>query len=111
MRAVIRAAGMVMKVDGHPRRAAHATPTPITMFKTFLPRAPGIAAAAALGAFCSLPIFGQVNIPQLRGDAGVLSGTLLEPGLHFGLLYASYEPTHVVASTETVMPRIHPLVN
>src|SRR3954463_16656578 len=53
----------------------------------------------------------QANIPQIRGDFGILSGSLLPGGWHAGFLYGNYQVDHVIATNETAMPSTMPTVS
>ncbi|HXT14780.1 MAG TPA: transporter [Gemmatimonadaceae bacterium] len=53
----------------------------------------------------------QANIPQFRGDFGILSGTLPKPGFYSSALYSSYEPENTIAANETAFSHLQPPVN
>jgi hypothetical protein len=62
------------------------------------------------GAFCFVPPAGaQANVPQLRGEYGIGSGTQKPPGGYAEMIYSTYEPEHVIAVNENATPRLQPI--
>src|SRR5947209_20565389 len=73
-------------------------------------------ALSALAIFAGALSFGhraaaQANIPQLRGEYGIGSGTVKPPGAYAEMVYSTYEPAHVIARNAASTPRLHPVTD
>jgi hypothetical protein len=53
----------------------------------------------------------QANIPQFRGDIGILAGTLPPAGIYAGGLFNSYRADGVIGANGTEFPNLQPVVN
>lgn len=71
----------------------------------------------AIGVACAAAVLhgmegrAQANVPQFRGDYGMLSGTLPPPGAYIGFLYNDYRADQVNGADGTVFGNIQPAVD
>jgi hypothetical protein len=56
-------------------------------------------------------LLGQANVPQYRGDYGLLAGTLPPPGAYITGLYNNYQSTEVVGAGGVILPGFTPGYN
>ena len=67
--------------------------------------------AIACGIIHATDVPAQANVPQFRGDYGMISGTLPAPGAYIGFLYDDYRADQVNGADGTVFGNIQPAID
>jgi hypothetical protein len=70
-----------------------------------------IRTAILLSALSASALGAQANIPQLRGDVGLLAGTQAPAGFFTGILFNNYESARIVTADGSDFARIRPVLN
>ena len=71
----------------------------------------GVHVAIACVVFHATDVRGQANVPQFRGDYGLLAGTLPPPGAALGFFYTNYRADQVSGMNGMAFPNIQPVIN
>lgn len=70
-----------------------------------------VGVAIACASIHATDVPAQANVPQFRGDYGMISGTLPPPGAYIGFLYNDYRADQVNGADGTVFANIQPAID